>query len=247
MGLVGSDLKIRINNNRSTMVHVRWKHDATHVSLHHMFVKAPHTIQKALASFIRKQDAEIAPVVHAYIDKHVPALDHSDLIRPEEIVTKGSTYNLQSIYNRLNRSYFGGKLNLLITWYGEPDAKAGAKCTLGMYLDWVKLVKIHKLLDSPKVPLYVIEYVIYHEMVHAVYPIYKDEKGRNRIHSREFKDLEKRFKYFSEAQEWLNKNYKNFFVSKRMKSHGRTQQMGKYQAQKKQGRRRKGQSLYSYF
>ena len=74
--LVGTPLKVRINNNRSTMLHVRFKDDATHVSLHHMFIKAPQSIQDALATYIRSRSAALLPSVQAFIDKNVQRLDN---------------------------------------------------------------------------------------------------------------------------------------------------------------------------
>lgn len=244
--LVGSELKIRINNNRSTMLHVRWHEDKTQVSLHQMFLQAPHKVQKALANYIRSDSAVLEPLVKAYIDKNVPTLDHSHLIDPKQITTRGSSYNLKSLYNKINRRYFGGSLDLQITWFGDSNSRFSTKCTLGLYYDVVKLVKIHRLLDNPSVPSYVIEYVIYHEMVHAVCPPVVYESGRNCIHTKEFKELESVFEQYEEARDWLIKNQKNFFASKEDNSNGRTQQMGKHKAPKKQSGCRKRQNIYTY-
>jgi len=244
--MVGSELKIRINNNRSTMLHVRWHEDGIKVSLHRMFLAAPLKVQKALASYIRRDHEALAPAAQAYIDKHVPTLDHSHLTNPEQMSTKGHTYNLKTLYNKLNKRYFEGKLDLLITWFGDPSSRFSTKCTLGLYYDVVKLVKIHRLLDNPSVPLYVIEYVIYHEMVHAVCPPYVTACGRNCIHTKEFKELESAFSEFEQARQWLNKHHKNFFASRGVDSNGRTQQMGKHKAPQKQSGCRKGQSIYTY-
>lgn len=229
--LVGSNLIIRINNNRSTMVHVRKDQDHTNVSLHRMFVKAPKTIQRALAHYIRREDAAISPSVEAFISKHIAELDHSHLF--DEISTKGSTYNLKTLYSRVNRRYFNNEMRLRITWFGDPTVKFRTKCTFGLYYDTVKLVKIHRLLDNPHVPAYVVEYVIYHEMLHALCPAYVDENGRNCIHSREFKELERNFREFEHAQNWLKIHRMNFFASQRVYTNGRTQQMGKHQASKR--------------
>src|SRR5262249_16511707 len=146
----------------------------------------------------------------------------------------------------LNRRYFNGALDCKITWFGTTDVKSRSRCTLGLFHDPVKLIKIHRLLDSVRVPDFVIEYVIYHEMVHAVCPAYIDEKGINRVHSKEFKEIEKYFEYFEEAKEWLKKNRNNFFLPQRVHSYGRSQQVGKHQASKSQSRRKKGQDLYTY-
>ncbi len=245
--MVGSELKIRINNNRSTMLHVRRNDEYTDVSLHHMFMSAPPPVQQALVSFIKDQDLPVPTAVQAYIDNNIVTLDYSKLLNPKQMSTAGSVYDLQTLYNKINNRYFGGELDLKITWFGQRGAKVRTKCTLGLYHDMVKLVKINRLLDTAKVPEYVIEYVIYHEMVHAVCPAYKDEKGRNCIHTKEFKERERNFLEFEEAREWLNVHHTNFFVPQRMmKSNGRTQQMGEHQAPQEQSGCSQGQSIYTY-
>ena len=103
----------------------------------------------------------------------------------------------------------------------------------GYYHGYINLIKIHRLLDALDIPEYVLEYVIYHEMVHAAIPAYVGDNGRNCIHSKEFKALERKFERFEEANRWLDQHNKKFFISEKVKSHGRTQQMGKYQAPKK--------------
>lgn len=192
------------------MLHVQFKDDATHVSLHHMFIKAPQSVQDGLATYIRSESAALLPSVQAFIDKNVQRLDDSHLL--DGLETRGTVYNLQRLYNKINRRYFASGLDLVITWFGEPHPKARTKCTIGSYHESVKLVKIHRLLDTQQVPQYVIEYVIYHEMVHAACPPYVDARGKNCIHTKEFKELERKFEQFDEAQKWLSTHHKNFFV-----------------------------------
>ena len=97
-----------------------------------MFLKAPHTIQKALASYIRRPRSKVCSRVTAYIDKHIASLDHAHLVMPERFQTAGLVYNLQKLYNRINRRYFASSLDLKITWFGSPKARVRSKCTLGV-------------------------------------------------------------------------------------------------------------------
>jgi predicted metal-dependent hydrolase len=58
-------------------------------------------------------------------------------------------------------------------------------------------------MDSKRVPGYFIEYVVYHEMLHAAIGI-QEREGRRSIHSAEFKKREKLFKYYERAMAWEN-------------------------------------------
>ena len=60
----GSEAKVqlKINNNRSTMLSVRWEPDCTKVSLHQMFLNAPTNIMQDLACYVR-QEQETSPLL----------------------------------------------------------------------------------------------------------------------------------------------------------------------------------------
>lgn len=208
---IGKKLKLKINNNRSTMLSIKWEPGCTHVSLHKFFLKAPENVMDGLACYIRRKGKEMAPEVKKFIDDSTKKLDYSKCIDPENLVVKGKNYNLQKIMQELNQKYFDNKVRLNITWYGTPNKKNKSLVTFGLYEDILKLIKINRVLDNPKYPNYLVSYVIYHEMLHHVCPPYVDKLGRNRIHNKEFKAREVLFHEYDLAQEWIKKNINHFF------------------------------------
>ena len=64
------------------------------------------------------------------------------------------------------------------------------------------MIRIHPLLDAPFVPTWFLEYVVYHEMLHAVVPEEIDEHGRRRVHTREFYRRERKFHCYYRARRW---------------------------------------------
>lgn len=204
-------LKLKINDNRSTMVSVRWDPDCTRVSMHRMFLEAPQNVMDALACYIRRDTDGIGPTVRAYIDDNVKKLDYSHELDQNKLITQGKVYDLREIYNQINNDYFGAEIDLNITWYGNSSARAKQRITFGLYQDSLKLVKIHRLLDSNKFPDYIVSYVVYHEMLHYVCPSYYDQKGLHRIHSREFKEREEQFKNYDRVQHWIDTHREYLF------------------------------------
>lgn len=207
----GLKLKLKINDNRSTMLSVKWEPDCTKVSLHRIFLDAPRNVMEALACYLRQEDKNIAPSVKAFIEVNLQKLDYSHLLDLRKLYSQGNVYNLQKIYNDLNHEYFGGDLSLYITWFGKALQRNRSRVTFGLYHDPLKLIKVNRMLDSPSYPDYLVSYVVYHEMVHHVCPVYFDDNGLRRIHSKEFKEKEAEFRYFDLAQNWIKENQAHFF------------------------------------
>jgi hypothetical protein len=63
---------------------------------------------------------------------------------------------------------------------------------------------ISRIFDNPGVEEFVLEYVMFHEMLHLRYPV--EHRGvRRRVHTREFRQAEKQFVRLKEAKEILKK------------------------------------------
>lgn len=207
----GMKLQLKINDNRSTMLSVRWEPNCAKVSLHRMFLQAPRNVMDSLACYLRREEKMLSQNVKSFIEENVHKLDYTHRVDHQKLCAEGNVYNLRKIYDRLNEEYFHGSLNLSITWYGKPKRRNRTKVTFGLYYNPLKLIKINRILDNPTFPDYVVSYVIYHEMLHHVCPPYVDKKGINRIHSKEFKQQEAQFKHFEIAQKWIKAHHKHLF------------------------------------
>lgn len=209
----GRKLELRINENRSTMLSVRWEPTITRLSLHEMFLKAPPDVFNALAGYIREEQGVISPLLRAFIENGFRSLDYSSKRDLTKLHSVGNVYNLQHIYEGLNEEYFANSLDLAITWFGRVNhvKKGKSQLTFGLYQDCWKLIKINQILDNPQCPDYFVSFVVYHEMLHNVYPIQVDERGVSRIHTKEFKQQEKKYRYYDLAQKWLKENFSSFF------------------------------------
>lgn len=205
-------LKLKINDNRSTMLSVKWEPDCTKVSMHRIFLDAPQNIMDDLACYISRTHKNMTPHVRAFIEDNLKKLDYSHLVDRSKLYVQGNVYNLKELYDEINAEYFDSKLKLSLTWFGKPNQRYRSKVTFGLYHDQLKLIKINRLLDSPSYPRYLVSFIIYHEMVHHVCPSYVDEKGVLRIHSKEFKEKEAEYKYFDLAQAWIRKHKTQFFI-----------------------------------
>lgn len=107
-------------------------------------------------------------------------------------------------------------LNKIITLYPEALDGGGApeiswsegesRRVLAWYDRAFHKIVVNRKLDMRGVPDYVIDYLVYHELLHVKHPsTFKDESLRRCVHSREFKQDEKKFVMYDLAEEWLGK------------------------------------------
>lgn len=133
-------------------------------------------------------------------------------IQRRSLPPTGQYYNLQEIYNTLNTEYFESKLNLNISWFGNGNI-ARTRVLFGSYYHRTKSIKINRFLDQANIPPYVVKFIVYHEMLHDVFPPKRKLNGRRSIHHPDFKEVEKQFPDYKLAKEfiknWLHKKVSN--------------------------------------
>jgi hypothetical protein len=145
------------------------------------------------------------------MEEELRRYDYSHELDKSRLIVQGDIYNLKEMMGEINREYFSNDLTLQITWFGKKYQHNRSQVTFGLYHEPLKLIKINRFLDNKKVPDYLVNYVIYHEMLHHVCPSYYDEDGRHKIHNKEFKKRETDFRFFSKAQDWIKKNKERLF------------------------------------
>jgi hypothetical protein len=112
--------------------------------------------------------------------------------------SKGHVYDLEVIFENLNTRFFYGLLaRPLMTWSAHHS-----KQSLGHYDPAHNAIVVSRVFDRHTVPLYAIEYLVYHEMLHLKHPV-KLRGSRRCVHSREFQAEEKLFPELQKALAYL--------------------------------------------
>jgi hypothetical protein len=73
-----------------------------------------------------------------------------------------------------------------------------------------RVIRINPLFDQPFVPLWFLQYVLYHEMLHSVVSDEIVSAGRRRVHTDEFNRLERKFRNYQRARRWEEENLARF-------------------------------------
>jgi hypothetical protein len=206
--LLDLPLSLSFTDNTRSMITVRWRKGSCVVRLHKMFLDAAEDVLRALAAFIRRPSVRHKHPLRAFIKTH------DELIRPAPVPVKprtprlhpeGKHVDLRECFQRLNEIYFGGRNGCAITWGTRKRGRRPRTIRLGTYWPEKRIIRIHPVLDSPMVPAYVIEDVLYHEMLHHELGMVR-VNGRVLSHHRAFKAMEKAFPHSARAREWIQKN-----------------------------------------
>lgn len=108
------------------------------------------------------------------------------------------SFDLEKLFDRVNRTCFGGQL-------AAPKMKWSArssKSVMGKYNYTTDTLTINRLLNREDTPVYVIEFLIYHELLHKALG-YQVINNRRRVHTPNFRKLERAFPRYQEANEYL--------------------------------------------
>lgn len=173
--------------------------------------EAPFAVQESLAyilvgKLLRKRiPNEVSAVYRAFsksTDLREKAIDNKRANGRKVITSsKGNAYDLDQIFERLNLLYFENKVEKpTLSW-----SKSKTFRILGHHDSTHETIVVSKSLDDKNVPQYVVEYIVFHEMLHIVHPVYH-KNGRRFIHTPEFRRDERSFAYFAESERWIDQN-----------------------------------------
>lgn len=117
---------------------------------------------------------------------------------------KSAPFDLNEIFERVNETYFDGKIaKPRLTWSARVS-----KSTMGKYNYATDTLTLNRLLNRAGTPRYVLEFLMYHELLHKALG-YQVVNQRRRVHTPRFRKLEKNFRQYREANDYLRILAKN--------------------------------------
>jgi hypothetical protein len=113
---------------------------------------------------------------------------------------RGDVHDLAPLFEELNSRYFDGALSRpRLAWSSRPW-----RSMLGCFDAALNQIVISGDLDRQSVPQHVVEYVLYHEMLHLKHPL-KFSRCRLQAHTPQFRTEEKRFSHYTQARRFLSR------------------------------------------
>ncbi|MEW6236298.1 MAG: hypothetical protein AB1656_13005 [Candidatus Omnitrophota bacterium] len=170
---------------------------------------APSCVLEALIHILmsrvehRKPQEEYLHLYNRYISRDEVEAEHARarLSRSRKILPgpEGKHFNLNRVFDRINRLYFEKKLEKpVLSW-----SPGRSRQQLGYHDAHLNLIVISRWLDRKSVPPYLVDYIMYHELLHIVLPPMRRSMKRI-VHSQEFKKREGEFQYYEDAIRWLH-------------------------------------------
>ncbi|AOP34046.1 hypothetical protein A0128_09445 [Leptospira tipperaryensis] len=109
---------------------------------------------------------------------------------------------LKEMLHRINETYLGVDLSDIEIYWG----KGNSKTRLGHFDPSHKMIVINPILGRQIVPVFVLEYIVFHELLHVYLPATR-KNGKNVIHGKEFRALERKYPDYLRANQWLKSKY----------------------------------------
>ena len=180
------------------------------VRLSDLLEGAPEAVLRAIAHILLAKMYR-RPIDRAHAARYRKYVGSHEIVRKAHLVrqmrgrkhlrpARGHYYDLDGIFERLNTRFFHGLMaRPRMSW-----SQTATRRILGHFDPAHNAIIISRIFDHPGVPLYVLEYIVYHEMLHLKHPV-KLRGSRRCVHSAEFQAEEKLFPHAREAVAFLKK------------------------------------------
>ncbi|MFY2560024.1 hypothetical protein ACN469_20615 [Corallococcus terminator] len=202
---LGMPVKLAVTDNRSTMVSFRRGGNALQLRLHHMFLDAPETIVRAVADYAGRGHRTAGVMLDEYIRGQQPRIRQVRRESDADLNPLGRCFDLLALYNNVNATFFENVIQARIGWGRMPPRRRRKSIRLGVYDHQTREIRIHPALDRPEVPAFFVEFIVYHEMLHQLFPS-TGRSGRRVHHPRAFRERERTYPHYAASLRWEREN-----------------------------------------
>ncbi len=198
-------VRLSVTDNRSTMVSFRRSTHVLQLRLHHMFLDAPEVVVRAVADYAGRGNRVAGGVLDDYIRGQQPRIRQERHAAEADLDPLGRYFDLRQLFTQLNHTYFQDGIQARIGWGRMPPRRRRKSIRLGVYDHQTREIRIHPALDRVEVPTFFVEFIVFHEMLHQLFPS-SNGTGRRVHHPRAFREREKAFPLYAAALRWEREN-----------------------------------------
>jgi len=200
---LGAPVGLVWTENRAVYLSLRPRGGAWTLRVHRSFQGAPAPVWAAVERFLRTGDRRCLEPARAHFEAHRGPAAHRE--RRVRLWSRGRVHHLGEILAEVAaHGLFSDLPPVPITW-GRRARPGRVHVRLGSYRGAPPLIRVHPLLDDPRVPRYVVAQVVHHELAHHCLTHARGDR-RGRAHGPEFRELEGAFPDHARAQAWQHRH-----------------------------------------
>ncbi len=169
------------------------------------FIAAPEDVLSALVvCALHRNPAEDWDLVDRFVhaDEFAAIRREIEAIKLGPGATKGAVYDLEEVCDHVRAQYFDPPIDrpASLVWSMQPTFR-----TFGQYSAVLDRITVSRSLDSAHVPRLVIDYVMYHELLHKLHGMPRGDSGRRAAHTAQFRTDEKLFPGREGAEQFMSR------------------------------------------
>lgn len=184
------------------------EHGVTRIRISDILETAPDTVLESLVHVLLARTSNRKPskshLCHYREYLHSQPVESCHAITRQKRIKKnlpgpmGKFFDLTESFAEINAFYFDNTIpHTTLSW--SPNR---SRRQLGYHDEHLNLIVISRWLDRRIVPRVVVDFVMYHEMLHIIIPS-EYQQGRRIVHTKEFRRRERTFQYYTAAKLWL--------------------------------------------
>jgi hypothetical protein len=189
---------------------IRLRNGRLLVRLSDLLEGAPDSVLRAIAHILLAKMYR-QPIDRGYAARYRRYVASHEIVRKIHLVrqmrgrkrlrsARGRFYDLDTVFEELNSRFFHGLMaRPCMSW-----SQTKTRRILGHYDPAHNAIIISRIFDHFAVPVFVLEYIVYHEMLHLKHPV-KLRGSRRCVHSAEFQAEERLFPHMAEANAFLRR------------------------------------------
>jgi len=194
----------------SYLYHCQKKSKKIILEINEGFISSPPDLKRSiLKAALQRRSAECLKTIRQYTATSEYKTIHANMQDNQigsRLRSKGEYIDLADVFTEVNQTYFKGQIEpTRLVWSSKRSIRR-----LGYYHPESNTIAISRILDGDAIPHYVLSFVMYHEMLHKKIGL-KAVNGRRYAHTKAFKEAERKFKSFTQAEQFIKQLQKNIY------------------------------------
>jgi hypothetical protein len=205
---------VRVSYGRATrdVLEARRRRGEVFLRMNARFAAAPAAVRAAIADWVRsgRRAASAVRAIDAWVDEVFASREGARRrLRPLE--ARGRMHDLAELAGELLERELRGDPRLAsrppeIGWGRRGARRVRSTLQLGTYDPLAHRIRIHPVLDQPRVPRFFVRAILFHELLHAAEPARRGRSGRWIHHDAAFRRREAAFADHARTLAWERAN-----------------------------------------